>query len=178
MFKTENIQAAFETLGKETIQQARSNLSRKGMNVSKKLYDSMRYEIDLFPKSFSFIIYMNEYGLFQDEGVKGATSTYSKSTNSPYKYTNDFPPRKAIDQWVVRKGLGGTRNAQGQFISRKSMVYLIRRSIFNKGIEATNFFTRAFDLKFKRFAPKVEEAFEADFNQMLDFIRKQNRNLN
>jgi len=39
MFDTKEIKQAFETFGKEVIQEARSNLTRKDKNVSKELYN-------------------------------------------------------------------------------------------------------------------------------------------
>lgn len=173
MFDTPNIKSAFETFGKEVIQNARANLTRKDKNVSKELYNGMEYNYEGYKGGFRFTISMPQYGMYQDEGVKGKTSIYIKSKDSPFSYKNKFPPRAPIDRWVVRKGLRGARNAQGQFIPRKSMVFLIQRSIFQKGIEASNWFTQAFENKFKRLQPKLEDAFKLDAERFLNFVKKE-----
>jgi hypothetical protein len=72
LFDTKEIKQAFETFGKEVIQEARSNLTRKDKNVSKELYNGLNYEFEGYKGGFRFVINMPEYGMYQDLGVKGA----------------------------------------------------------------------------------------------------------
>jgi hypothetical protein len=72
---------------------------------------------------------MEDYGQFQDKGVSGKKKKY----NTPFTYRDKMPPSKALDKWSVRKGLA-PRDKDGKFISRKSLNYLIARSIYINGI--------------------------------------------
>lgn len=78
---------------------------------------------------------MEDYGQFQDQGVSGKKNKY----NTPFSYKSKMPPAKSFSQWVIRKGLKGVRDKQGRFIPRKSLQYLIARSVFTKGIKPSMF---------------------------------------
>ena len=131
---------ALEKYAKYVIQQSRSNLTRKGNKSSGKLYQSLGYKIQGSKVKFE----SEEYGVYQDQGVRGAKSTYSESSKSPFRYTSKMPPSSVFDKWTVKKGIA-PRDEQGRFINRKSLNYLIARSIYKKGIRATMFFTKPFE---------------------------------
>ena len=175
MFDTVEIKKAFETFGKEVIQLSRSNLTRKGKNVSKELYNGMEYKFEGFKNGFTFIIRMPEYGLYQDEGVKGVNSS-SKAPRSPYRFGSGTGKKggltQGIDRWV-RSRRFQFRKPNGQFMSYESTSFLIRRSIWQTGIPASNFFKDAFEAKFKRLEPKIEDAMVLDVERFLGRIKKQ-----
>jgi len=131
---------ALEKYAKYVIQQSRSNLTKKKNNASKQLYNSLEYKIQ--GDKISFL--SEDYGQFIDKGVKGSKSTYSESSASPFKYTTKQPPSKVFDKWSIRKGIA-PRDSKGRFVSRQSLNFLIARSIKNKGIRATLFFTKPFE---------------------------------
>ena len=131
---------ALNKFGKFVIQQARSRLTKGNKNVNKKLYNSLEYKIQGDKVSFL----SEDYGQFIDKGVKGSKSTYPESSASPFKYTNKQPPSKVFDKWSIRKGIA-PRDSKGRFVSRQSLNFLIARSIKNKGIRATLFFTKPFE---------------------------------
>ena len=131
---------ALEKYAKYVIQQSRSNLTKKKNNASKQLYNSLEYRIQGDKVSFL----SEKYGEFLDKGVKGSKSTYPESSASPFKYTNKQPPSSVFDKWSIRKGIA-PRDKQGRFVSRQSLNFLIARSIKNKGIRATLFFTKPFE---------------------------------
>ena len=131
---------ALDKYAKYVIQQSRSNLTRKGNKASGKLYESLGYKIQGSKVKFE----SEEYGVYQDRGVRGAKSTYSESSKSPFRYTSKMPPSSVFDKWTVKKGIA-PRDEQGRFINRKSLNYLIARSIYKKGIRATMFFTKPFE---------------------------------
>ena len=131
---------ALEKYAKYVIQQSRSNLTKKKNNASKQLYNSLEYKIQ--GDKISFL--SEEYGEYLDKGVKGSKSTYPESSASPFKYTTKQPPSSVFDKWSIRKGIA-PRDKQGRFVSRQSLNFLIARSIKNKGIRATLFFTKPFE---------------------------------
>ena len=131
---------ALDKYAKYVIQQSRANLTRKGNKASGRLYQSLGYKIQGSKVKFE----SEEYGVYQDQGVRGAKSTYSESSKSPFRYTSKMPPSSVFDKWTIKKGIA-PRDEQGRFINRKSLNYLIARSIYKKGIRATMFFTKPFE---------------------------------
>ena len=107
---------ALEKYAKYVIQQSRANLTRKGQKASGKLYQSLGYKIQGSKVKFE----SEEYGVYQDQGVRGAKSTYSESSKSPFRYTSKMPPSSVFDKWTVKKGIA-PRDEQGRFINRKSL---------------------------------------------------------
>jgi hypothetical protein len=154
--KTENIERYLNSFGKYIVKQARTNLTKGKKNVSKELYNSLRFEVITDADGFTVQFYMKDYGTFVDKGVSGTSVKRSfkdykgKTISSPYKYTNKQPPSGIIDKWVVRKGIA-PRDDKGRFISRKSLSFLIARSIKKKGIQGISFFQRPMELGLKNF---------------------------
>jgi hypothetical protein len=156
-------QDALNAFGKYVVQQSRSKLTQSNKNVSKRLYESLGYELKVMPSSFSMAFLMENYGEYQDKGVSGTEVKY----NTPYKYTNKMPPPSAFSQWVVRKGLKGTRDASGRFVSRKGLQFAIAKSIFKKGIKPSLFFTKPFEAAFKNLPNDIVEAYGLDVENFL-----------
>jgi hypothetical protein len=162
MARQELVKAVMVKFAKYVIQQARTNLSRKKQNVTGELYKSLDYDLNVGKNSFSLTFKMEDYGLYQDAGVRGAKSTYASAARSPYKYTNKQPPASAFSQWAIKKGLEGVRNKKGQFVGRKSLQFALARSIYEKGIPATKFFSTPFGIAFNRLPPDLLNAFKID----------------
>ena len=131
------------------IQQARSNLSRLQKNSSKKLYNSITGEVKVMPNSMRVFFDMEEYGFYQDKGVSGTKRKY----DTPFRYTNKMPPPKAFDKWIIKKGIA-PRGKGGIFAKRKGLQFAIARSIFEKGIKPSLFFTKPFEAAFKNYPTK------------------------
>lgn len=127
------------------IKESRTNLTKLKKNSSRKLYDSLKGEYKLMANSFSLYFSMEDYGQFQDKGVNGKIKQYG----APYSYTTKIPPPSKLDKWIVRKGIA-PRGKGGKFISRKSLQFLIARSIYRNGIKPSLFFTKPFEAAFKR----------------------------
>jgi hypothetical protein len=148
---------ALDKYAKYVIQQSRSNLTKKKSNASKTLYNSLEYKIKGSKVSFL----SEKYGEFIDKGVKGSKSTYPESLASPFRYTTKQPPSKAFDKWSIRKGIA-PRDKKGRFINRQSLNFLIARSIKNKGIRATLFFTKPFERGLDLYGDEIVEGFLND----------------
>lgn len=147
------------------VKESKTALTKKKKNVSKELYNSIDYNLKVSKNSFSLEFVMAEHGKFIDKGVKGSKSSI-KAPTSPYQYKNKMPPLKALDKWIVKKGLA-TRNKKGQFVSREGLKFAIAKSIQEKGIETTNFFTKPFESAFKRLPEDLIEAFGLEVDNFL-----------
>ncbi len=106
-----------------------------------------------------------------EKSKRGATGTI-RGKGSPFKFTNKMPPRNVIDKWIVRKPLKQARDKSGRFIERKAMAFLIQRSIFQKGLYRTLFFSKPYKEQTKKFNPLITEAFANDIMDELKTILK------
>lgn len=165
-----NVQQELNRFAKYVIQQSRTNLTKGKKNSSKTLYNSLDYDLNVSPNSFSMSFLMEDYGIFQDKGVSGIKKKY----NTPYSYTNKMPPPSKMDKWIVRKGLKGVRGKDGKFISRKSLQFMIARSIYNNGIKPSLFFTKPFKKAFKNLDKDIIEAYKLDVEELLKFTTNGN----
>ena len=166
-----NTQDALNKFAKHVIKQAKTNLTKKKKNASGSLYDSLDYDLKVSKNSFSLQFIMNEYGMFIDEGVRGSKSVYPESAQSRFEFSGRFKtiPTKALDQWAIRKGIKGIRDSKGRFIDRQSLKYVIAKSIYEKGIRASMFFTKPFEKAFDNLPPEVVEAFALDIDDLFEF---------
>jgi hypothetical protein len=155
----------------EVVSKARTSLAKRNKNASGALSKSISGNYKVSPNSFQLSFEMQDYGTFQDLGVKGAKSS-KKAPKSPYKYGTGTAPKgqfkTAINAWVVRKGIA-PRNERGQFTSRAQMLFNIRRSIFNTGLRPSMFFTDAFNVGFKGLDNEIVEAYGLDVEDFLKF---------
>ena len=162
-----NLEIAANRYAKYVIQQSRTNLT-KNKNGGGALYNSLDYKIveDDYDILVQFL--MEDYGTFHDKGVKGSKSVYSQSAKSPFKYTNKMPPTRVFDQWVIKRKIA-PRDKKGRFLSRKTLKYLIARSIFEKGLKATNFFSKPFEKGINKYLIDFENGFVSDIkNEIKD----------
>jgi len=149
---------ALQVYAKYVIQQSRTNLTKKGVNSSGALYKSLGYTI-----KGSKVSFLGEnYGVFQDQGVKGAESTYPQSASSEHKFTNKMPPSKVFNKWIKIKGIKGRDKKTGRFITDKTLTYLIARSIYKKGIRATMFFTKPFEAGLEKYGDLIVNGYLED----------------
>jgi hypothetical protein len=162
---TENLQRYLDSFGKQVLKDANGILkSQKGSTALSK---SIRFEVEKDSQGFTTKFYMADYGVFVDKGVSGTkvkrtfTDTKGKRVASPFSYTTKQPPSRVLDKWIVRKGIA-PRDKQGKFISRKSISFLIARSIFKKGIQGLSFFQKPLMLGLKEFGKEMLGAVKVD----------------
>lgn len=155
---------ALNTFKKFVIQQSRSRLTKGNKNVNKKLYNSIDGEVKVNPNSFSLSFFMEDYGVYQDKGVSGTKKKY----NTPFSYTTKRPPRKTLEEWISKRRFQ-FRDKKGRFMSYKSMSFLIQRSIFEKGIKPSLFFTKPFEQGFKKLPEELLEAYGLDVEEFLQY---------
>jgi len=133
MAEFENIQDLLNDFRDNVIREAKKNLSSQ--NTSGRLSKSLSSVVKESKNSIQISFEMEDYGFYQDRGVQ---DTKGGKSLDGYKYTNKMPPPKAFDKWNVKKGIA-PRDKKGKFIKRKSLNFLIARSIFEKGIKSTLF---------------------------------------
>ena len=158
---------ALNKFGKFVIQQARSRLTKGKKNVNKKLYNSLEYLPFTDGKFIGVKFFMEQYGKFQDQGVKGTKSNYTENKKSPFSYKSKMPPPKAFKDFIKRKGIKGRDKKTGRFITDKSLQYLIARSVFQKGIKASMFFTKPFNQAYEKLPQELQENFVRDIENII-----------
>lgn len=163
-----------QSTGKEIIRRARIRLARNKKNVTGNLRDSMKAEVDIVdPKDTVFLAFTfkgADYWRFVDLGVKGSKSS-KKAPNSPYRFGTGSGRKggltAGIDRWVIQKGIDGTRDKQGRFTPRKTLVRLIANKIFTTGIKPSYFFTAPYDAVIKQRRPDLAKAIGLDVADLI-----------
>jgi hypothetical protein len=166
------VQKALERFRDHVVSISKRNLTNKQKNSSKKLYNSIQGKVKANPNSFEIEFTMEDYGVFQDAGVSGTKKKY----NTPYSYKSKMPPPKAFDKWLVKKGIAPRDN--GRFTSRKSLAFLIARSVYRNGIKPSLFFTKPFEAAYKNLPQELIDKYGLDaielFNEQIDEIIRKN----
>ena len=147
------------------IQQARTNLTKDRKNVGKGLYNSLQGFVEKSPAGFRLYFEMEDYGMFQDRGVSGKKRKY----NTPFSYKNKRPPIQPLAQWAKAKNIR-LRDEKGKFKkgNYKTIGFLISKSIFEKGIKPSLFFTKPFERAFERLPQELQEKFGIDLQNAFD----------
>ncbi len=157
------------------VQQSRSNLTKSGGNASGRLYKSIKPTVTVEKDAFLVSFEMEDYGLFQDQGVKGTQSSYGSSANSPFRFGTGSGRKggltDGIQNWVQLKKFRW-RDKRGRYMSYKSISYLIINSIWRKGLRARFFFTTPFDKGIQRFGDQFLNAFLLDTEKTIIFGEK------
>ena len=111
-------QTALRAFGKYVVQQARTNLTKGKKNVSKELYDSIGYTIEEVSQGFRLYFEMEDYGMFQDRGVKGVRGGKSLS-NFSYKQSSNLVGLESktgtFGKWASAKRIQ-FRDKKGRFL--------------------------------------------------------------
>ena len=162
MLADKEIQKALQDFAKYVIQQSRSNLTKGDKNASKELYNSLGSDVKKTNKGYNLSFEMEDYGKFQDKGVRGKSSS-AKAPNSPFRFGTGSGKEggltNSINKWVKRKGFQFRDKKSGRFLSYDSTAFLITRSIYTKGIKPSLFFTKPFERAFKRLPDELVEAY-------------------
>lgn len=163
----EHLKDELNTFRKRVIQQAKYNLTKTGKNASKRLYNSLDSDLKGSPNSFELNFTMAEYGEFQDKGVNGLKHDY----NAPFSFRKGFPSRKmlnSLDKWVMKRGIA-PRDSKGKFINRRSLKFALAKSIFNKGLKPSLFFTKPFENEYKKLSTDLINAYGLDMSEFLQY---------
>lgn len=166
MLDNENVHKELKRFADYVIQQSRSNLTRKNINASKDLYNSLEREISVSENSFSFSIEANDYWKFIDAGVKGVESGKS---DRGYAYRTKKPPAKVFERWAKVKPIKPRDKNTGRFITNKQFGFIMQNHIFKHGIKPTRFLTTPFQRAFKNLPDELTEAYGLDLEDFIKF---------
>ena len=150
--KGENTKKALDKFGKYLVKESRKNLTRKKKNVTNSLYESLNFDVKAMPNSFEFDFLMNEYGEWVDKGRKAGKN----------------PPFTPLRKWVQDRRIQ-FRSNKGKFQTYDQTAWAIVKSIGKKGIPASNFYSRPFQLGYQKLPNEIVEAYALDIEDFLDF---------
>ena len=168
---------ALQKLGNNVVKEGRGILKKKKKTTSSNtLYNDFDYLVtnqkDSVTLEFEFGG-AEDYWKFVDEGVKGVGgfkgSGRARGQGSPFKFSSKMPPRKPLMQWIKNKPVKG-RDAKGKFITNDSFAFLIQRSIFQRGLTRTQFFSKPFTEQLNKQTDNITKAFADDLEVALEQI--------
>jgi hypothetical protein len=163
--KQEELQKELNKFRDYVVKKAKYNLVRQRKISTKSLYNSIQGNVKAMPNSFSMNFEMEEYGFYQDKGVKGKSSS-TKAPSSPFRFGSGSGAKggltKGIQKWVKKKRFQFNDKKTGKFLSYDSTAFLISRSIYQKGIKSSLFFTKPFEAAYKNLPGDLVEAFGLD----------------
>lgn len=168
-----SVEQELHKFGKYVVQQSKSNLSKKKKKDTSRLYNGVNYKVEVSNKittlTFDFKD-ANDYWEFVDKGVKGVKSG-AKAPTSPFQFGTGTGKSGGLTQgiqgWVKRKRIQFKERRTGKFLSYNATAFLITRSIWNKGLATTNFFTKPFEQAFQRLPEDIYAAYALEVEQQL-----------
>jgi hypothetical protein len=176
MLDQENLDIELKKFKDYVIQQSKSNLTKGRHNFTKSLYNSIKGDSKAYPRSYLLSFSMDEHGYYQDQGVRGKTSSI-KAPNSPFKFGTGKGKKggltTGIKKWVRAKRFQFKNRETGKFMSYDSTALLIARSIYNKGLKPTLFFTKPFNNAFKRLPEEMVKGLSMDVDRLFKYSLKQ-----
>ncbi len=177
---SQEVERELEAYALNVISLAKGNL---GKNKGGALSDSLDFRLVEDRDWGGYLYFVGlEYGNYLDQGVQGANPNElpnkakwfgkQKAPSSPFKFGSGTGPkgglRGAIDKWTITKGIPGIRGADGKFLPRKSLVYLMTRSIYLAGLSPTYFFTNAQNSEIRGVNRKLASAYTKDLKIQLE----------
>lgn len=165
-----SVEKELTRFGRTVVKEAKTALTKQDRNVSKELYNSLNYDLKVSKNSFEISFFMKDYGKFQDEGVKGKSSN-ARAPLSPFKFGSGTGKKGGLStgifEWVKARKFQFRDKKTGRFMSFKSTAFLISRSIYQKGIKPTRFFSKPFESAFKRLPDDLVKAYGLTIDKLL-----------
>lgn len=166
-----SVKATLDLFYKGLIKHSRSNLSKKGHNFSKKLYNSLDYEVKEFKNSFHSSLSMEDYGDFKDKGVRGAGGV--RKTTSKFKKTNNkgklWKIKAKNSKYKYGKSGGiSAKHFKGWAAAKGISPFAVAKAVYHQGIETTNFYSHPFELAFKKLPDDLVEAYGLELDKFLE----------
>lgn len=163
------VEDEFKKFGSFVVQQSRTRLTKAKKNNTKSLYNSLKFDIKKSKNSVQFNLYAEDYATFIDKGVKGVSSS-EKAPKSPYRFGTGTGKKGGLtegtNKWVRSKRIQ-FRKENGRFMTYDQTAFLIMRSVWNKGLETTNFLTIPVEQGLKRLPEEILNAYGLEAERVL-----------
>jgi hypothetical protein len=177
-----NVKEELNRFAKYVITQSKGNLTRLKKGGGN-LYNSLDSNVKVSKNSFELTFLMEDYGVFQDKGVKGkdpskvspnAKIRGQQAPNSKYKFGsgkvgqyNEFVT--SIEKWAKKKNIR-LRDSKGKFTkgNYKTIANIIAGNIYNRGLKPSLFFTKPFEKAFKNIDKDLVKAYRLDIEKLLE----------
>ena len=163
------IYKALDRFVKHVTSRAKANLTNGDRNVSKRLYNSIKGEVTINSERTTVKFFMEKYGDFQDQGVKGKNSS-AKAPNSPFKFGSGRGKEggltESIQKWVEARRLQFKDRKTGKFMSYRATASLITRSIYSKGLKPTLFFTKPYQAALKNLPQELGKEYGLEVKKL------------
>lgn len=183
MAEPKTVQETLSKFNKYVKSQARANLTRGRSNDTRGLYDSISETVTEENGSWFARIYMEEYGSYQDQGVKGSEIAL-KAPNSPFRFGTGtgggIGLYAAIKIWVRNKrfqfqkrdytdknGKTHKANGKGRFISYDQTAYLIAGIIYRTGLKPKRFLSKPFEKAYEKLPDELAEKYGLEVENIL-----------
>ena len=186
---TNELNKAFNIFGKYMVAQSKANLTRE-KKAGGPLYNSISYKLKDEKTKVTLNFFMENYGEFVDQGVKGAdpnkVSTNAKikgqqAPNSPYKYGSGTYRGswdtfvQSISAWAQMKNIrlrtykmvDGKSVPTGKFAkgNYETIGQVIAKNIYNRGLKPTYFYTKPYNKAFDNLPNKLFDAYALEFEK-------------
>jgi hypothetical protein len=190
------INKIFKDFGEYMVTESQKNLKSFGKG-SGPLYNSISYDVNDKSNKVIFDFYMEDYGLFQDQGVKGADPkklspnakiTGQQAPNSPYRFGSGSARGKwkdfvrSISSWAQIKNIrlrqytykDGKKKSTGKFAkgNYESIGQIIASNIYNRGLKPSFFYTKPFNKAFENLPQELFDGFAVDFINAINIENK------
>lgn len=184
----DDLKNILDDFGKLVRKQSRNNLTKGKTSLSGKLYQAQDYEVAVYQNSFFLKFFISPegeaYGEFIDKGVKGAvtkslkkpdTNYRPKQNTSPFAYRDKKPPLDKMIGFAKARKIR-FRDSQGRFKKGgyKQVGFALQKSIYEKGIKPTYFFTKAFEQNFEKLPKELVDKFALDVADFMQMTIKEN----
>lgn len=173
--ENQNVKEVLSKFITRVVNQSKRLLTLKSKNRTKKLHKSIKGKSKVNPNSIEVGFEMEDYGKFQDRGVKGVGGTKADGTpyqlkrvtrnglnlTRPYRFSNKMIPASAF-----------MKDRLGRPVSL-GRAMATARTVRSQGIESSEFFTRPFESAFKDLPQELVEAYGLDIEDFLEFTLKE-----
>ena len=185
----DNLKEVLTNFGSDLIKKARANLNKKKKRGKGTLFNEMSYDIRETPTGVKFEMDFGsaeDYWVFVDQGVRGKGgfkgSGRMRGQGSPFRFGTKSGRkgglRRAIRRWIATKGIKGriqkdwkNNKGAGRFITKDSLVFLISRSIYQRGLERTRFITKPYEDMVRDLPNELATAMGLDFDNAINEIK-------
>ena len=169
--KQEEVQKLLDDFRSKVIKEAKQGLPRDTGSLAK----SLKSYVKASKNSIQITFQMKAYGWFQDRGVKGVSSGQSLSD---YRFGTGSGEEggltRGINKWVKRKNIQFRDKETGRFLSYDQTARTIIRSIWQKGIKPSMWFTKPFEKYYKKLPNEVTKKYVKDLETLFNSITQEN----